>query len=75
VTHSGRSAGKVVIHWEFISPSGKRYDRYAGNILSGADGAAQHSFQSAFNDEKGTWTLNVTCVNSATSNSVKVTVE
>ena len=75
VTHSGRSAGKVVIHWEFISPSGKRYDRYTGNILSGADGAVQHSFQSAFNDEKGAWTLNVSCVNSATSNSVKVTVE
>ena len=75
LTLSGRSAGEVVYHWEFISPSGKEYDRYTGNILSDAKGEMQHQFQSAFNDEKGKWHLKVTCVNSGTKAAVSVTVE
>ena len=75
LTLSGRSAGKVVCHWEFTSPSGKKYDRYTGNILSDGKGEVQHTFQSAFNDEKGKWLLTVTCVNSGTKAAVSITVE
>ena len=75
VTESGRSAGKVVFHWEFTSPSGKQYDRYTGNLLSDAEGKVQFDFQSAFNEEKGKWNMTVTCANSGTRATVNVMVK
>jgi hypothetical protein len=75
LTESGRSAGKVVFHWQLTSPSGKVYDRYTGNLLSDENSAVSHSFQSAFNDAKGVWQLSVVCVNSGTRSAAQITVK
>ncbi len=75
VTASGKDAGPVIFHWEFTSPSGKKYDRYTGNLQSTADGKAAHLFQSAFNDEKGKWQLAVTCANSGTAAQQAIVIE
>ena len=75
LTESGKSAGKVVFHWQLTSPSGKVYDRYTGNLLSDENSAVSHSFQSAFNDAKGVWQLSVVCVNSGTRSAAKITVK
>ena len=74
LTKSGKSAGKVVFHYEFKAPSGKVYDRYCGNLLSDEKGCVEKSLQSAFNDEKGSWTLSVSCANSGTAANAQFTL-